>query len=111
MTLIELKQAILEYIRDLYKVEYVGGLKVESLNNDEFKVDDSNEEAVGYRVSFNLDKSENPLVIMADLPAEEFLPFIKEELRKRKLHKAEHYYCTKLPPITQNCCNERKRTY
>ncbi|MEE0490686.1 hypothetical protein [Catenibacterium sp.] len=73
MTHTELKQVILEYMRDLYKMEYIGGLDIESLD------------PVGYKVSFNFDRSEMPLVIIADLPDEEFLPFIKEELRSRKL--------------------------
>lgn len=77
-------------MRDLYKSEYVGGLDIENL------------EPEGYKVSFNLDKSENPLVIIADLPDEEFLPFIKEEIRKRKLHKVKHYLASKLPPEKYN---------
>ena len=99
MTHTELKQVILDYIRDLYKREYVGGLKIEDLD------------PVGYKVSFNLNRSENPLVIIADLPDSEFLPFIREEIRKMKMHKTKYYSCYKLPPVTQKCCNERKRTY
>lgn len=96
MTHTELKQAILEYIRDTYKREFIGELKIEDLD------------PVGYKVSFNLDRSENPLVIIADLPDEEFLPFIKEELRSRKLFKVKHYLATKLPPEQHNLCYERK---
>ena len=54
-------------------MEYIGGLEIEDLNT------------VGYKISFNFDRSEMPLVIIADLPDNEFLPFIKEELRSRKL--------------------------
>nr|DAH11816.1 MAG TPA: hypothetical protein [Caudoviricetes sp.] len=54
-------------------MEYIGGLEIEDLN------------PVGYKISFNFDRSEMPLVIIADLPDDEFLPFIKEELRSRKL--------------------------
>lgn len=96
MTHIELKQVILEYMRDLYKMEYIGGIDIESLD------------PVGYKVSFNLDKSESPLVIIADLPDKEFLPFIKEELRSRKLHGVKYYNATKLPPEPHNSCYERK---
>jgi hypothetical protein len=73
MTHTELKQVILGYMKDLYKMEYIGRLEIEDLY------------PVGYKVSFNFDRSEMPLVIIADLPDEEFLPFIKEELRNRKL--------------------------
>lgn len=96
MTHTELKQAILDYIRDKYEREFIGELIIEDLD------------PVGYKVSFNLDRSENPLVIIADLPDEEFLSFIKEELRSRKLHKTKHYLATKLPPEQHNTCYERK---
>nr|DAX09113.1 MAG TPA: Putative transposase [Bacteriophage sp.] len=99
MTHTELKQAILDYIRELYEMEYIGGLEITDLD------------PVGYKISFNFDKSEMPLVIIADLPDEEFLPFIKEELRSRKLHRVKYFGATKLPPEPITVCNERKRTY
>ena len=83
-------------MRDLYKMEYIGGLDIESLD------------PVGYKVSFNFDRSEMPLVIIADLPDEEFLPFIKEELRSRKLQRVKYYNATKLPPEQHNLCYERE---
>lgn len=98
MTHTELKQVILGYMRDLYKMEYIGGLEIQNLD------------PVGYKVSFNFDRSEMPLVIIADLPDEEFLPFIKEELRSRKLQRVKYYNATKLPPEQHNLCYERKRT-
>ena len=92
MTLTELKQVILGYIRELYKREYVGGLDIEYLD------------PTGYKVSFYLDKGENPLAIITDLSEEEFLPFIKEELRSRKLHKTKYFSATKLPPEPNRIC-------
>ena len=83
-------------MRDLYKMEYIGGLDIESLD------------PVGYKVSFNFDRSEMPLVIIADLPDEEFLPFIKEELRSRKLQRVKYYNATKLPPEQHNLGYERE---
>lgn len=85
-------------MRDLYKMEYIGKIEIEDLD------------PIGYKVSFNLDRSENPLVIIADLPDEEFLPFIKEELRSRKLQRLKHFIATKLPPEQHNLCYERERT-
>lgn len=72
-------------MRDIYKAEYIGKLRIEDLD------------PVGYKVSFYLDNSEYPLVIIADLPDEEFLPFIREELRSRKLVKTKYFSTTKLP--------------
>ena len=69
MTLTELKQVILDYIRDLYEREYVGGLDIQQLD------------PTGYKVSFYLNRGEDPLNIITDLSEEEFLPFIKEELK------------------------------
>lgn len=80
-------------------MEFIGEIKIKNLD------------PIGYKVSLNLDRSENPLVIIADLPDKEFLDFIKEEIRSRKLHKVKHYLTTKVPGNTINICNERKRTY
>lgn len=80
-------------------MEFIGEIKIEDLN------------PIGYKVSLNLDRSENPLVLIADLPDEEFLDFIKEEIRSRKLHKVKHYLATKVPGNTINICNGRERTY
>ena len=85
MTHTELKQVILDYIRELYCMKYIGGLEITNLD------------PVGYKVAFNFDKSEMPLVIIADLPDEEFLPFIKKELRDRKLQRVKYFGATKLP--------------
>ena len=98
MTHTDLKQAILDCIRQLYKMEFIGEIKIEDLN------------PIGYKVSLNLDRSENPLVLIADLPDKEFLDFIKEEIRSRKLHKVKHYLATKVPGNIINICNERERT-
>lgn len=73
-------------MRDLYQMEFIGDIKIENLDS------------VGYKVSFNFNRSENPVVIIADLPDEEFLPFIKEELRSRKFHRVHYYNTSKIPP-------------
>lgn len=97
MTHLELKQVILDYIRELYKREFIGQILIEDLN------------PVGYKVSFNFDKSENPLVIIADLPDKKFLSYIKEEIRKSKFHRTKYFGATKLPPIKPKLCYERER--
>ena len=97
MTHTELKQVILDYILELYKCMFIGDIKIEDLDPE------------GYKVSFYLDRSENPVVIISDLPDEQFLPFIKEELRARKFQKVKHYLAYKTPP--ESICNERKRIY
>ena len=92
MTLTELKQVILDYIRELYDREYVGGLDIQCLD------------PTGYKVSFYLDRGEYPLSIITDLSEEEFLPSIKEVFRSRKLHKTKYFSATKLPPEPYTLC-------
>jgi hypothetical protein len=86
-------------MRELYEMEFIGDIKIEDLD------------PVGYKVAFNFNHSENPVVIIADLPDEEFLPFIKEEIRSRKFQKVKYYSASKLPPEQVNYCYERQRTY
>ena len=85
MTHIELKQAILDYIIECYKCKYIGDIKIEDLK------------PTGYKVSFYLNHSENPLVIISDLPDKEFLSFIKKELKVRKLHRTKYFKAIKQP--------------
>ena len=92
MTHTELNQVIREYMRELYEMEFVGEIKIEDLD------------PVGYKVAFNLNHSENPVVIIADLPDAEFLPFIKEEIRSRKFQKVKYYSTSKLPPENLRIC-------
>lgn len=97
MTHTELKQAILDYILEIYKCKYLGEIKIEDLN------------PIGYKVSFYLDHSENPVVIISDLSDTDFLEFIKTEIRTRKFHKTKYYKAIKQPlEIIQN---EQTRTY
>ena len=85
MTHTKLKQVILDYILDTYNCKYVGELKIEDLN------------PTGYKVSFYLNHTENPLVIISDLPDKEFIDFIKNELKIRKLHRTKYCKAIKLP--------------
>ena len=66
-----------------YEMEFVGEMKIEDLNP-------------GYKVSFILNHSENPLIIASDLQDEEFLEFIKKELKTRKLHRTKYYNTRKI---------------
>lgn len=73
-------------MKELYQMDFRGDIKIKDLDSG------------GYSVSFNFNKSENPVVIIADLPDDEFLSFIKEEIRNRKFHRVKYYNTTKLPP-------------
>lgn len=97
MTHTELEQVIRDYYRDQFQVEFIGRIRVEDLD------------PVGYKVSLNLDHSENPVVYIADLPDEEFIPFIKEELRRSKLHEVEFFKAIKIQPPKPTLCYDRER--
>ena len=79
-----MKQAILDYMIQCLGVVFIGKLTIEDL------------EPEGYKVQINLDNSDNPITLMADLPDDEFLCFVKEELRSRKLHRLEHFKLQKI---------------
>ena len=71
-------------MRELYEAEFIGNIKIEDLD------------PIGYKVSFYTSRgSESPTVIMSDLQDEQFLDFIKQELRVLKLHKTKYFYLTK----------------
>lgn len=77
---------------DIYQAEFIGRIKIEDLD------------PVGYKISFYLDNPEYPFVLIADLPDEEFIPFIKEELRRSKLVKTKYFKTTKIFPENLNIC-------
>ena len=78
-------------MRELYKMEFIGDIKIEDLD------------PIGYKISIYTSRgSENPIAIIADLPDEQFLPYIKEELRYRKLHKTKYFSTVKIPKEGSN---------
>lgn len=79
-------------MNSIYQAEFIGRIKIEDLN------------PVGYKVSFYLDNPEYPFVIIADLPDEDFLKYIKEELRRSKLVKTKYFKTTKLYPEKLRIC-------
>nr|DAH44350.1 MAG TPA: hypothetical protein [Bacteriophage sp.] len=64
---------------------------------------------VGYKVALNLNHAENPVVYIADLPDEEFIPYIKEELRRSKLHEVKFFKAIKIQPPKPVLCYDRER--
>lgn len=62
-----------------------------------------NLEPEGYCVYLYLDNSEYPISIAAELPDDEFLSYIKDELRTRQLHRLKVFKLQKLyDPIGVN---------
>lgn len=100
MTEQELEQVIREYLLDIYNSEYIGKLKVEKL-------------PLGYQISLGMNTPECPIVIYAELEDKEFLKFLREELRMRKLNTVFYGKLFKtMPPecnkVNRACsCNDK----
>jgi hypothetical protein len=71
-------------MKQIYKAEFIGDIKIDKMD------------PVGTKISFYLNRSENPLTIMSDLEGEDFLKFIQKELRIRRLNQTKYFKATKL---------------
>ena len=50
-------------------------------------------------------------MVMADLPDAKFVDFIKEELRRSKLHRVKYFKAIKIQPPESKLCYDRQRAY
>lgn len=94
MTEQELEQVIQEYLLDIYKAKYTGKLKVKKLF------------PFGYQVSLGMNTPECPYIIYAELKDKEFLKFLREELRQRKLDMVFYGKLLKTMPPECNTINK-----
>lgn len=87
MTELELEQAILDYIVNLYQACYNGYIKVEKLNP-------------GYKLSIGVPSYMYPTTIAGDFATDEdFLNFIYEELRTRNYMRVYFYKVVRTPSV------------
>ena len=84
MTHIELIAAIQDIMKCLYNREFTGNITIKNL------------EPIGYQVGFEVHQY-RPLYISATLPDEEFLKFMKQELRNKAFIFARYYKTTLVP--------------
>lgn len=95
----ELEALIRDNIRDIYKAEYKGKLRVEEKLN-------------GYLIEIGMLTPEAPIVIYTELKGDKLKKFIREEIQNRQLS-PENYgyistvYPTSCEPINTRCCEER----
>lgn len=99
MTAQELEALIRDNIRDIYKAEYKGKLKV-------------TEELNGYLIEIGMLTPETPIVIFTDLNGDKLKKFIKEEIRNRQLSPENFGYLSLVypewnEPINTRCCDKR----
>lgn len=80
----ELVQMILDYIKSLYKAEYKGSINV-------------TQNGTTYRLNIGLPSYMNPTSVAYDANSdEEFMDFIKEELRTRNYMRVYFYQVNRL---------------
>ena len=93
----QLEKQILNIIEKRYKRKYTGNIKVTKLGNG----------WAGYKLVLDLGNPDRrPIVISADLEAEDFLKFIEQELISRQLQKVQFFkgVKTELENDTRGTC-------
>lgn len=71
-------------MKQIYQKEFIGDIKLEKL------------EPEGTKISFYLNRTENPLIIISDLEGEDFFKFIQKELRIRRLNQTKYFKVVKI---------------
>lgn len=95
MTAQELEQVILDNMKAIYKAEYIGKLWVNKIKHG------------GWMIQFGLHTPDFPLTIYADLEDEDFIKFIKEELKSRRFGSVYFSELNELYPYNRNNkCND-----
>ncbi len=93
MTLQELEQAIRDMFIELYCKEYTGRLKVSETFNT-FPGEEPTH--LGYLMELGLNKDEKPICISKECTAEEFLEFIRQELKDRSFQRIKYFTAIQL---------------
>ena len=91
MTTQDIEQVILEAVQDIYHKKYVGRLEVKQLNN-------------GYQLLMWFNKPEAPISISAECSENDFIKFIKKELRERHFELVKYFTGYKYDP--EDICNQ-----
>lgn len=78
-TLVDLEQAILMIICDIYCKKYTGKLKVEETLS-------SKGNHLGYMLKLGLNNNDKPFTISCEGDSEQFLKFVKTELLRSNFH-------------------------
>ena len=95
MTTQDIEQAILEAVQDIYHKKYVGKLEVRQLSK-------------GYQLLMWFNKPEAPITISAECSAENFIKFIRKELRERHFELVQYFTGYKYDPKDECYQNESK---
>ena len=91
MTTQDIEQAILEAVQDIYHKKYIGRLEVRQLSK-------------GFQLLMWFNKPEAPITISAECSAQNFIKFIKKELRERHFEIVQYFTGYKYEP--EDICNQ-----
>lgn len=94
MTVQELEQVIHEYILDIYHEKYIGKMNILKIN------------PIGYKVELSLSTPNKPLVIYAELEDEDFLKFIRNELKAKRFNLINYGQLQLTYPYESDCINK-----
>lgn len=92
MTIQDLEQVIQEYILDIYNKKYIGKIKIQKL------------EPIGYCIKLGMDNPYQPITIYGELDDDQFLKFLRKELKDRRFNLV---YYGKLSLINPYDCERR----
>lgn len=93
MTTQDIEQAILEIMIELYEKEYKGKIKV-----TELKVTNK---VIGYQLILGLNRVERPFFLVREGTPEEFLKFVREELRSANFGSMNFYSGYRIEPYEE----------
>ncbi len=85
-------------IKEIYQAEYVGTLAIKPIMD--------NDTIIGYVLKLGLNKDERPLSIAFEGNKDQFVQYLKQELRTRRLAETDFYYGEKLYKNHEECCQQ-----
>ena len=97
----DLELAIKELIEDIYNCKYKGLIRVSEITRDHPK----GPTHLGYQVEIGLNKDEKPIVLAIDGNKQDFLNFIKSELKKNRYNFVDFFTAERLY-FNVGCCEQ-----
>lgn len=92
----QLEEEVRTVIKDIYQAEYVGTLNLTVMEGDQ----------PVYILRLGMNKDERPLFIAFEGNKDEFIKYLKQELRARRLSETHFYYGEKLYRNHEECCQK-----
>lgn len=94
----QLEEEVRTVIKEVYQAEYVGTLSLTIMTDNDIPT--------GYILRLGLNQDERPLFIAFEGNKDEFIKYLKQELRTRRLSETHFYYGEKLYRNHEECCQK-----